>query len=105
MDSKDFRLAADRTIESLVRKLDALGIDDADVDSSDGKLEITFDDGTKFIVSRQSAANQLWLAEPAGGWHYNFTDGKWTCDKRGVGLLESLEALLAGKTGRPIRLS
>ncbi len=105
MDSKNFRLAADRTIESLVKKLDALDMDDADVDSSDGKLEITFDDGTKFIVSRQSAANQLWLAEPSGGWHYNYENGKWTCDKRGVGLLESLEALLAEKAGRPVRLS
>ncbi len=105
MDSKDFRLAADRTMELLVRKIDALDLEDADVDASDGKLEIVFDDGTKFIVSRQSAANQLWLAEPSGGWHFNYVEGKWTCDKRGVGLLESLEALLAGKAGRPIRLS
>lgn len=94
----------DATLEGLVERLDALDLDAFDVDSSDGKVTIECEDGTVFIVNRQGAADQIWLAEPRGGWHFDWDGGRWLCDKRGVELLETLEGLLAAKAGQDVPL-
>jgi CyaY protein len=94
----------DVTLDALVETLDALDHDAFDVDCGDGKVTLEFEDGMKLIVNRQSAANQIWLAEPGGGWHFDWDGTAWHCDKRGVELLETLELLLSGKVGEAIAL-
>lgn len=92
------------TLDALVETLDALDHDALDVDSADGKVTLEFEDGSVIIVNRQSAANQIWLAEPRGGWHFDWDGTAWLCDKRGVELLATLEELLAAKVGERIAL-
>jgi len=92
------------TLDALVEKLDALDHDGFDVDSADGKVTLEFEDGSVIIVNRQSAASQIWLAEPRGGWHFDWDGSAWHCDKRGVELLETLENLLSEKFGERIEL-
>ena len=81
------------------------GADDLELDSGPGRLDISCPDGARVILSRQAATNQIWLAEPGGGWHFDLRDGRWVCDKRGVELLATLEALLGAHCGTPISLS
>lgn len=93
-----------RTLEDLLRRFDDLNLDEIDTERGDGKLVVELESGVKLIVSRQSAADQIWLAEPNGGWHYDYRDGAWIDAKRGVELIASLEALLTQHLGRLIRL-
>jgi CyaY protein len=95
----------DRTLNDIYHSLDRLDHDDIDMDMSDGKLVIEFDDGIKLIVSRQGAADQIWLAEPKGGWHYDHRDGEWIDTKRGMELMETLETLISEKLGEPVTLT
>lgn len=85
-------------------KLDELDLD-IDIDKGDGKLVITFDDNKKFILSRQGSTQELWLAEPSGGWHFALQDGKFICDKRGVEILETLEKMMSEKLSEAIHLT
>jgi CyaY protein len=94
----------DNTLNDIFDRLDGLDRDEIDLEMSDGKLVIEFTDGIKYIVNRQSAADQIWLAEPRGGWHYDYRDGRWIDDKRGVELIESIEALMSDKLGETITL-
>ena len=95
----------DRTLNDIFHSLDRLDHDDIDMEMSDGKLVIEFDDGVKLIVSRQGAADQIWLAEPQGGWHYDYRDNEWIDTKRGRELMETLEELISAKIGEPVSLS
>ncbi|MDG2147923.1 MAG: iron donor protein CyaY [Planctomycetota bacterium] len=92
------------TLDAIVATLDALDHDGFDVDSSDGKVTFEFEDGSVIIANRQSASNQIWLAEPRGGWHFDWSGSDWRCDKRGVELLETLEGLLSEKVSEQIAL-
>ncbi|MFT7465302.1 MAG: CyaY protein [Pseudohongiellaceae bacterium] len=92
------------TLNALVERLDELEHDGFDVDSTDGKVTLEFDDGTMVIVNRQAAADQIWLAEPRGGWHFDWDGTSWLCDKRGDELLAALETLLEAKLGERIAL-
>jgi len=95
----------DRTLNDIYHSLDRIDHDDIDMEMSDGKLVIEFDDGMKLIVSRQGAADQIWLAEPKGGWHYDYRDAKWIDTKRGEELMETLEKLISDKIGEQVSLT
>jgi CyaY protein len=94
----------DSTLKELFHAIDTLDRDEIDLEMSDGKFVVEFDDGVKLIVSRQSAADQIWLAEPAGGWHYSWRGDEWIDDKRGTTLKSDLEGLIGGKVGEPVTL-
>ncbi|ACF12576.1 iron donor protein CyaY [Chloroherpeton thalassium ATCC 35110] len=104
MTEKEIRIFLDETLEDIQDKLDAMDDDELDFETSDGLVSIETEDGTKYIVSRQSATNQIWLAEPINGWKFNLQDGKWISDKENHELYSFLEALLSQKLGKPIRL-
>ncbi len=94
----------DKTLSRLSNALDKLNRDDLEYEESEGKLTIEFEDGAKLIISRQSATNQIWLAEPSGGWKFDFKEGQWVCDKRGITLEQALSDLMSQKLGEPISL-
>lgn len=103
MADEDFGLVAERTLQALEAALDDVD-GDFDIDRGDGKVAVVFDDGTHFIINRQSASSQLWLAEPGGGWHFDRSGADWICDKRGVTLRAALAELLSAKLGSPVEL-
>lgn len=105
MDTKEYLKIVDESLKRMVSALDRLGLDQIDAELSDGKLVIQIEGGAPLIVSRQAPVRQIWLAEPGGGWHFTFKDGKWICDKRGVELFEDLERLIGGQIHTPVRLS
>ena len=104
MDYQEFLQYVDEMLNKIDARLDEQNLD-IDLEIGDGKLVIEFDDGQQYILSSQSATQQLWLAEPLGGWHYDFQDGQFICDKRGQNLIETLEILLSEKLAQKISLS
>ena len=94
MGSDDMSRQIEQTLDAIQRRIDALDVEDLELDSGPGRLDITCPDGARVILSRQAPTGQIWLAEPGGGWHFDQAEGRWLCDKRGVELLATLEALL-----------
>ncbi|MGQ0553912.1 MAG: iron donor protein CyaY [Planctomycetota bacterium] len=94
----------DKTLKRLMQVLDTLEHDDLEVDTGDGKLVLAFANGQQLILSRQSATGQIWLAEPGGGWHFDWRGTEWRCDKRGVELIATLEQLVAQRLGVAVKL-
>jgi CyaY protein len=94
----------DATMESLMRRIDELDHEGFDADAADGKIVLECENGDHLILSRQSATAQIWLAEPSGGWHFDWDGTHWMCDKRGIELLQTLEDLLAARIGETIDL-
>ena len=105
MDAKNFQILVDEALKDMADRIDELGHDDLDISEGDGKLVIELDDGTPYIINRQSAAHQIWLAEPGGGWHFCYQQGRWLCDKRGISLVEAVEQALSKKLGVAVSLS
>lgn len=47
-------------------------------------LELECEDGSKIIVNRHAAMQELWIAAKSGGYHYRLQEGVWT-NTRGDG--------------------
>ena len=101
----EFVKLADSFMEEILESLIEEDPDELDCDLAMGVLTIEFSDGTKFIMNRQTAAHQIWLAAGASAWHFQRDDtGEWV-DTKGRGPIQSvLEETLSAKLGRPISL-
>lgn len=104
MAEENLRLLIDQTLDALEKAVENLELDEIDLETSDGILTIEFEDGAKFILSRQSATDQIWLAEPTNGWRFDYQHGKWISPKNSLDLVSFLEKLISDKMGQSITL-
>jgi iron-sulfur cluster assembly protein CyaY len=99
MDEQHYLRAADACLERAARWLGA--VEDVDVTTGDGLLTIEFEDGARFVLNRQSAARQMWLAAGARAWHYRWDASReaWLDDRDRHELFDRLAQEVGGKLG------
>lgn len=104
MDESEFLRLADTCMAQAAKWLEALDPDEVDYTAGDGVVTIEFPDGARFVLSRQRATRQIWLAAGASGFHYSRDEssGTWREEKDHHELFAHLAELLAGKLGHPI---
>ena len=84
MQKNEFLQVADECLEHVVRWLEQFDPDEVDFATADGVVTIEFSDGARFVLNRQTAADQMWFAAGASAWHYDRgSDGAWRSDKDG----------------------
>jgi iron-sulfur cluster assembly protein CyaY len=104
MDEKEFVLKADACLRMVARWLEDLDPDEVDYSTADGSVTLEFPDGTRFILSRQSATRQVWLAAAAHGYHFDYdaSRDRWIDDKDGHELASCLAELVSDKVGHAV---
>lgn len=105
-DDQEFLTRADAAMRKVQAALDDFDPDELEADFAGGVLRITFADRKVCIMNRQSAANQIWLAEGATAWHFVFdaAAGRWM-DTKDRGSLETvLSEVLSRRLGRAIKI-
>jgi CyaY protein len=105
VDARDFQKRADECLQRVTRWLEDFDPDELDYTSTDGVLTLTFADGKRFVLNRQSAASQMWLAAGARAWHYRWDEprGEWLDDKDAHALIERIGSTVSEKLGRTVR--
>jgi len=103
MDANEFLRRADECLSAVAKWLETLDPDEVDYITGDGVVTIEFPDGGKFILSRQAATNQIWLAADARAWHYNRdAAGRWVDDRDGHDLYGRLAEVVSERVGHPV---
>jgi len=97
-----------RVDDILVRIEDAVDASGADVDyeTAAGILTLSFADGSKLIVNRQTPLRQIWVATRAGGFHYDYDAERdlWVRDSDAEELFAGLSAHCTAQAGEPVEL-
>lgn len=104
MNESEFNALADAALGRIERGLEASG---ADLDFSmlsAGVLEIECTDGSKIIVNRHAAAQEVWVAARSGGFHYRWDGAVWRNTRDGSELMAALSALLSAQSGETVDL-
>lgn len=105
MNDSEFNALAEAVLKRIEVGLEASG---ADLDFSmveAGVLEIEFASGSKIIVNRHAAAQEMWVAARSGAFHFRWDGTAWR-DTRSQGeLLSALAALVSQQAGEPIDLA
>ena len=107
MDQNEFLRRADECLGAAAKWLENLDPDEVDYTTGDGVVTIEFADGGKFILSRQAATSQIWLAAGARAWHYNFdtANDRWIDDRDGHPLNGRLAEAISERIGRTIEFT
>lgn len=102
MDTTDYARAAEQCLEAVTNWL--ADVEDLDLTTRDGLVQIEFDDGARWVLNRQGAARQMWLAAGARAWHYDLdpASGQWLDDRDRHRLLDRLVELVSAKLGRAL---
>lgn len=70
-----------------------------------GVLELEFEDGSKMVVNKQAAAQEIWVAARSGGFHFQFAEEAWRDSRSGEELFAALSRLASAQAGEPIALA
>ena len=104
MTESEFETLAGAALAALERAFES-SAPDADVQSKgDGLLEIEFDDGSKMVINRHTAAREIWVAARDGGFHFRHDGTAWRDTRDGAELFAAVSALVSRQGGIPVEL-
>ena len=93
-DENDFRKRADAALDSLKKLLmEAEESTDIEVEDQSGALHVSFDDGSKFVISPNAPVRQIWISALATSFKLDWSEAEqdFVLSKTG----ERLRALVA----------
>jgi CyaY protein len=101
MDEASFNALAEAELARIEARLEASGVDLDLEQKPGGVLEVEFDNGSKLIINRHSAAREIWVAARSGGFHFRPESGGWIASRDGAELYATLSRLVAEQSGAP----
>jgi len=105
MTDADYQQAVTDTLQHIEQAVERCGAD-VDFEMSGDILTLEFANGSKIIINKQGAIQQLWVAAKSGGFHYNRDDatGQWRNDQNGMELFVELSKLVSEQAGEAVTL-
>jgi len=104
MTPSEFDSLADAMLERIARAVEESGAD-CDCEPEDaGVMELEFDDGSRIVVNRHSAARQIWVAARSGDYHFRWNGSEWVDTRGGGELLAVLSKLVSEQSNRAVVL-
>ena len=105
MTEAEFNALADVALARIESALEASGADLDYAWAGDGIIEIEFADGSKIVVNRHLAAQELWVAARSGGYHFRWDGTAWRDTREGKELMISLALLASAQAGENVNLA
>jgi CyaY protein len=105
MNETEFNARAEEVLETVVRALEASGVDCDCEFKGDGVLELEFDDRSKIVVNRHLPGREIWVASKSGGYHFRFDGIRWVNTRDGEELFAALSRHVSQQWGSPVVLS
>ena len=104
MNDSEYTNLADETLRKIEHALEAAG-DDLDFElAPGGVLEVEFENGSKIIINKQSATQEIWVAAKSGGYHYRWDGAGWRDTRSGEELFAALSGFASAQAGNTIQL-
>ncbi len=104
MEESVFSALADAELMRIEAAIENCGAD-VDIESKPGGiLEVEFDDGSKIIINRHTAAREIWVAARSGGFHFRPEEGGWISGRDGAELYGTLSRLVSEQAGESVTL-
>lgn len=106
MNDSEFHQLADQLMLNIEETLDDFDGDaDIDYETNGGVMTLSFENGTKIVINRQEPLHQVWLATKGGGYHFNYRDGDWICDRSGQSFYALLNEAASTQAGESVRFA
>ncbi|MBE8597301.1 iron donor protein CyaY [Xenorhabdus sp. BG5] len=106
MNDSEFHQLADQLMFHIEEQLDNYdGDTDIDYETNGGVMTLSFENGSKIIINRQEPFHQIWLASKNGGYHFDYRDSQWICDRNGHDFISMLAQAITEQSGESFQFS
>ncbi|WP_192456458.1 iron donor protein CyaY [Musicola keenii] len=103
MNDSEFHQLADALMLKIEETLDRFDGDaDIDYETNGGVMTLSFENGSKIVINRQEPMHQVWLATKSGGYHFDYRDGLWICDRSGNKFMALLATACSEQSGEDV---
>ena len=104
MEESAFNALAEAELARIEAVLENCGVD-LDIElKPGGVLELEFDNGSKMIINRHTAAREIWVAARSGGFHFKPEGGRWIAGRDGAELYALLSQVVSEQSGTQLTL-
>lgn len=104
MDETAFTVLAEAEMMRIEAAIEDCGAD-LDLETQPGGvLEVSFADGSKLVINRHLAAQEIWVAAKSGGFHFAPREGGWIAGRDGSELYATLSRVVSEQAGEPVRI-
>lgn len=104
MTETEFEALTERTLAALESAFEASAPDAMLENKGAGVLEVEFENGSKIVVNRHAAAQEIWVAAKSGGYHFRYDGTAWRDTREGQELFTTLSKLASLHGGQPVLL-
>jgi CyaY protein len=104
LSETEFNTLVDETLLKIETALECCEVE-LDFESASGILQISFDDGTRIIVNRQTPNREIWVAARSGGFHFRLENGDWRGTRDGRELFAVLSECASQQAGEAVELA
>lgn len=104
MEESAFNALADAELLRIEAALEACGAEIDIENKPGGILELEFENGTKIIINRHSAAREIWVAARSGGYHFRPQGQGWIAGRDGAELYTTLTTTVSEQSGSPVTI-
>lgn len=107
IDENSFRKYSDDALEGLKRALIAAEESgDFEVEDQAGALQISFEDGTRFVISPNAPVRQIWISALATSFKLDWSEDQkgFVLTKTGEALKPLMARLIGQQTGEEVTL-
>jgi CyaY protein len=102
MTEQEYQEHAATCLARVARWVDQVNDEALDRSTTDGLVALEFEDGTKYVLNRQSGNHQMWLAAGARAWHYVWDGTAWVDDRDRHKLEARIVEVVSAKLGRAV---
>jgi len=100
----EFNALADAMLARIEAALEACDIDFDFETKPGGVLELEFENGSKIIINRHTAAREIWVAAKSGGYHFRAEGERWIGTRDGEELLAAIARCMGEQSGERVTL-
>jgi CyaY protein len=104
MTDSEFEALADAVLNRIEQSIEASELDVDLQSKAGGLLEVEFDNGSKMVINRHGAAQEIWVAAKSGGFHYRWDGSVWRDTRDGSELFAALSRLVSAQGGQGVVL-
>jgi CyaY protein len=86
MDNKQFQQLSEQVMHNVEQFIDQdMMQNDSDIDYEihGNVMTITLENRHKIIINKQEPLHQIWMATRRQGYHFNYQQSHWYCDRSG----------------------
>lgn len=105
MDESVFNALAEIELGRIEEALERCGAE-LDIECKPGGvLEVEFENGSKVIINRHTAAREIWVAARSGGFHFRPEASAWISGRDGTELYSLLSRVVSEQSGEQVKLA